>query len=1303
MQLKVVVSADTSQMDSALSSLMQQLNKVGSSNATAGVKNLEEATNKAGESAKKATESHNGLAVGLKDLNENARTSAMGLQAMGLEGDAAAVKIEALVNVIDKIGEASPILLGVGVALAGLSIGFVKLKDAVADFAKEQSQLVSINALVKNQGGAWQENSKKVNEYAEKLALAGSFAKGDILKGMQSMLTAGLSTNDMLHSQAAALDLAASKGISAAQADEELANAYNGRMRGLTALGIVTKEEEKNGISYEAVLQRIEARMGGSAAGAMDTFAGKMQNLQNITEAQGVSIGQALNPELEQLGTMMINAEKAVQPLIEEFKRWADTNKNELKAGLEALGKILSDVASVALPALFHGVEAALLALAKFASWFKDNEDDIKKFFEITIGVLAVKAVTNLSIAMGTTALGALVSFGKYAITAAELIGTEGLSGALYVAADAFAILWAATGPIGLALLALSAGVIYLWNNWDSATSAMGSAWNSFADIVENGAGRMITALGNVIHQQGLVKAGQGMQNDANGRWNEQHSTSKPSKYSGADKGSEVFDSWSDDSTKLPATNASTHQIPGSSTGGKGDKENYDDVPKKAVNTAEYDSIVAAQKKLQESLRGVTESEQMYKDALAQATTPQEQDARAKQLLAIQLSDLHNKQTLLTDAISKDTKERSTLNSQVDANVDAQNKDRTALTALEKAINTKGKASEEDKKQMKDLKKSYDEHGQTAETLKTKIHELTANINENNAAIRANRQELHDDTQAQKDAISALELAQNKYNESKSREIKDYNATDGKLPLQQAQYYQQQALAYEAQYNAALLAGDTKTAAELQNIWNGYHDKEISAEQSYNSKVTEDNKKALDDRKKTLSDFFGDLMDKTKGFGEIWKSLWKNVMTQALKSMTDGLAGNSQVSKIMGFFGIGNTTNTAGGTGGGLLNVGSSLLGGNNTSTIGKPDGSPGSPLHVVLAGVGQTSIPGGGGVPVTGNADGTIDNADMSNSSFGDWGSSSGSGSSSSGGASSKSWLQTTTQQAAEGIAGGQMAAGLLGENQANANVGGMLGSGIGALGTALSVFGPGGTVIGGLLGSVIGGLFPSHAETQQGSPDTFDSTYIQDMMNLSGTGYTANGQKLGFDGDPNAVAQSQYSAVAGNQNLSEQLTQYMQNVNSASLNSTQQQLLAQMQALNPTNSAEGFGFSSEREGVITLQSGKTISATDYDELLSNMQMMMGSTSSTAPAFSLQHLNGGQTSSLQQLSANNALTQAQFNNSANSLPGQMPTAIQITISNNTIAGAGGVQELANTLTQAINQNLNNGNYGTSIHTVGLL
>ncbi len=379
---------------------------------------LEQAFIRVQAQAKTTDDAHAHLSGTLKghgdivgDVAGHYRMMAAGLGAAGLEADAAAVKLDALTQAIRGVGNAAPELLAIGAAIAAGAVAFSLLKHAVDEAAKSQMQLVEIGALLKNDavasggGDQWKAQTQAIDEYTDALARNSTFSKTEFLSGVHEMLAYGMSYNDVVRSQAAAEDLAIARGVPLAEAENMLAMAYDGRTMALKRLGLVTADEAKNGIAYETILQRVEARMGGSAAAALDTYAGKLQNLGNITALAYDAIGKSLVPVLSAFVDEVRGGVNALDPLIGAFREWAAINGPELKAGIVGFADAIGAVAGPALKGFVGATEGALSGLAQFGEWLGDHKNDIGDFVSAGLSVLGdlKDGFTNVAGALSAT------------------------------------------------------------------------------------------------------------------------------------------------------------------------------------------------------------------------------------------------------------------------------------------------------------------------------------------------------------------------------------------------------------------------------------------------------------------------------------------------------------------------------------------------------------------------------------------------------------------------------------------------------------------------------------------------------------------------------------------------------------------------------------------------------------------------------------------------------------------------------------------------------------------------------------
>lgn len=794
-----------------------------------------------GETAAAAERSAGALGIlgeGMTNLAGHARTASIALEQVGLEADAGAVKLAGFAEVLEKVAAAAPELLAIGAAIAIASATFITLKEAIDEAAASEREMVTIGALLKNQGGEnWREQAESVDRYATALARAGTFAKDEYLKGIQAMLTAGMSLNDALRSQAAATDLAAAKNISLEEAESELASAYNGRMRGLTQLGIVTRDEMKTGLDYETVLQRIGARLGGTDAAALDTYTGKLQNLHNMVGLAEEGIGNALLPALEGMADDMRDGVTALQPLVDDFQAWANNDMPELQDGLHGVASEFGDIAKTALPALEHATENTLEALAKFGKWIGDNKESINTFFSVTLGVAAVAAFTALAGAAGRAVAAMTLSSWWTVLT----LGFEALTSGVWANVAAWAGLVAeetiATFGLNLIIGALVAGAFYIATHWNETINNLKSWWGELRDAVGNAVAAILESIGAMMEKMagiaghipivgGKIRAalgdlGEQYRQAGNEEKNNAlhidghggHNTSEADfrdHDSGYTKG---YGSKKKTAPKPPPTTASHHHIPGTATSTPKTGETSTSFTPAENRKEKIDIETAAQKLLEEQLKRVDDAEKALSETIKTATTVEAQHAAQAAYDAQVTIDLLSKKRLLTETIGGEVSEQKELNAEHDRAAQAAKAATAAYNAYGNAINTGGKQTVEEQNHLAELKDRMDKANKAADDLKTRLDELAKNLTTNRDALAAVIEKLDTFATKSQEAAAAASRSWEEYQKKTAETLREDLATSNMTNAQKLAYYgqtlaQMEALdaQYHAQHDAALQA-----------------------------------------------------------------------------------------------------------------------------------------------------------------------------------------------------------------------------------------------------------------------------------------------------------------------------------------------------------------------------------------------------------------------------------------------------------------------------------------------------------------
>ncbi len=850
------------------------------------------------------------------------------MDALGLKGGMLLGNIGFLAQSIKSM-EISPELLAgfaaIAIAIGVITTGFSQLKDAIGEASDTENQMVSITALIKNQietlgTGSWEALSKGTEDYAESLAkVSGLFSKSDFLNGMRQMLTYGMSVNDMLHSQAAAQDLAAAKDIDLVSAENMLAMAHDGRLMALKRLGLVTAEEVKNGIPYEELLQRIETRMGGTAAAALDTYSGKVKENANIFAAMADSVGTALMPAMDDLENAVTAAYEALQPLVDEFVNFINDNMPAIKAGIDGFAKTLSTLASDVIPAAFHAIETLILDLAKFGQWFGNNSGQIKIFFESTLAVGGVGALFALS----NMARVAMVAFGNMAL------GIDSATGAL-VAFDAAATV--ATVGLNLLILGIIVGITELLSHWDTSCSKMSELWRGFVHNIQEGgadfddviAGMynwVANLIGLIPGLNGLANAIRGVAAAEQARANQEHVlasyTAGPTTEDDSEARSQraataamtaaadnqhrylvqQHKEAADKAAAAAAAAPSTSEIPGTSTAGaKKAKETKEDLQSL---TNQYgpakdavDKYKDAQTALDNKLKQLDASLDGDRKAVADAMTVQAEATAKAKLAQDTIVELAAKHKLLNDSIFTSTQQLKQLNSELPAAKNQVDIYSNAILTLAKQMNAAGGGTKAQKDALKDLEAQYRQHKITLDDLEKKIAEVTGIRQKDTDAILANSKAQAVNTSTIAEFSRKMDELRIKGQQALADEVNTY----GMSTTAMLAYYNDKLAAATASYNAlsdAQKAADTEYTAEMEDFQGKVNSLQLQAIKDQ-EKIQEEAlkarqealKKVYDEEKSMLDTFLDDIVSKHESLKNILADFTKSILKSQVGTLS---------------------------------------------------------------------------------------------------------------------------------------------------------------------------------------------------------------------------------------------------------------------------------------------------------------------------------------------------------------------------------------------------------------------------------
>jgi len=167
--------------------------------------------------------------------------------------------------------------------------------------AEEEEKMAVLATLLKNTTGATQDQVDANEEWITSMQNATGVADDDLRVAMGKLLVAGRSVEQSHKDLAVAADIAAARHIPLETVVNAMAKAAQGSTGALSKLGIQTKDAAGEALSYDQILQNASKTMGGAAATAADTAAGRMEIMKLKMADVAEKIGSALLPLITKL------------------------------------------------------------------------------------------------------------------------------------------------------------------------------------------------------------------------------------------------------------------------------------------------------------------------------------------------------------------------------------------------------------------------------------------------------------------------------------------------------------------------------------------------------------------------------------------------------------------------------------------------------------------------------------------------------------------------------------------------------------------------------------------------------------------------------------------------------------------------------------------------------------------------------------------------------------------------------------------------------------------------------------------
>jgi len=262
-------------------------------------------------------------------LESTAKTAGKGFDVLG----------EIATGAMRRIGEAAINAVGTGLSMIGNVIG-----DSIKEATEFQNVFAQTQAVIESTGMAAGFTAEEMAGLASDLSAASgmSLFSDDAILGATNVLATFKEIQGVQFENAtsAILDMSQAMGMDLQSATVQVGKALNDPIGGIGALsrvGVQFTEDQKAMIeemvalgdvagAQELILGELNSQFGGSAAAAVDTYAGRMKVLEEQFNDVKQGVGEALLPILSELGRFAIAyVVPAVEKMATAFTTWLNS------------------------------------------------------------------------------------------------------------------------------------------------------------------------------------------------------------------------------------------------------------------------------------------------------------------------------------------------------------------------------------------------------------------------------------------------------------------------------------------------------------------------------------------------------------------------------------------------------------------------------------------------------------------------------------------------------------------------------------------------------------------------------------------------------------------------------------------------------------------------------------------------------------------------------------------------------------------------------------------------------------------
>ena len=399
-------------LESALAPIVAQLGQLNTTMTTAEA-DLQKLGSATEQSTAKLREHAAATSTAKKESSELATVGgdmARMFSSLGIESGTAASRVGALAGALGGLKDAAPELAALTASVVSLFGAFELGKDAISSATALQDQMLRLGMAVRNQGGDWTVLSGQVKAYADLQAQLTKFTDTEVIGSLNRLVQSGLSVRDAMVVNRVAEDAAAGTGRDLGMVTLGLIEAEKGRTNSLMTLGVATRAQIKDGMSFDEMLQLIEKHMGGDAQAAASGYSGALAGLgaawTKLMEDGGAPFLVMLTEVVKNITEVVSAIDDRLAPAFKSLTAWFTAHKTDINdffghlmnavgvtvdtfnatviPAFQKLGQAVSDVGNLMHPFLTGQLKALDDALLDG----KTGWDGYNLFIERTLGTL---------------------------------------------------------------------------------------------------------------------------------------------------------------------------------------------------------------------------------------------------------------------------------------------------------------------------------------------------------------------------------------------------------------------------------------------------------------------------------------------------------------------------------------------------------------------------------------------------------------------------------------------------------------------------------------------------------------------------------------------------------------------------------------------------------------------------------------------------------------------------------------------------------------------------------------------------